>query len=79
MSGLTARKIEEIPTNEGIQAHIALVEPNGDEHIVSCRCGFDGSTDITEFGTTGVVAYLSERYGAQIVRDLTRQTTLTNL
>lgn len=77
MAGLTARKLAEIPSTDGIQADVALLEPNGDEHVVRCLCKFDGTTDIGEVGDGSVLGYLSDRYGSQAVWALTRQVTLS--
>ena len=63
MGVLRARKIESVPTLQGVQADIALIEPNGDEHRVRCLCKLDGSTDIG--GDPDVIAFLNAKYGAR--------------
>lgn len=76
MAGLKARKLQTVPSNDGIQADVALTEPNGDEHILRCLCKFDGTTDIGDPSAGDVMNYLSDRYGDQTVWALTRQVTL---
>ncbi|MBV6489825.1 MAG: hypothetical protein CNCCGFBP_00199 [Fimbriimonadaceae bacterium] len=76
MAGLTARKLQTVPSNEGIQADVALTEPNGDEHVLRCLCKFDGTTDIGDPSAGEALKYLSDRYGDQTIWALTRQVTL---
>lgn len=61
---LRGRFIRFVPSPEGRQADVALVEPNGDEHVVRCLIGVDG-TDIG--GNRDELVYLNERYGDQTV------------
>ena len=63
MGVLRARKIESVPSLQGVQADIALIEPNGDEYRVRCLCKHDGSTDIG--GDPDVIAFLNAKYGAR--------------
>jgi len=76
MAGLSARKLQTVPSNEGIQADVALTESNGDEHVVRCLCKFDGTTDIGDPNSGETLKYLSDRYGDQTVWALSRQVTL---
>lgn len=77
MAGLTARITAEIPSSDGIQAGVALLEPNGDEHVVRCLCKLDCTTDIGEVGDESVFEYLADHYGSQTIWALTRQVTLS--
>ncbi len=64
MGVLRARKIESVPSLQGVQADIALIEPNGDEYRVRCLCKLDGSTDIG--GDPDVIAFLNAKYGLHL-------------
>ena len=64
-----------VPSDDGTQADLLLIEPNGDEHVVRCLCRNDGSTDIG--GDGQMVDYLNEKYGSQTVWALSRQVTLS--
>lgn len=61
---LQARFIRFVPSPDGQQADVALVEPNGDEHEVRCLIKKDG-TDIG--GNHDALVYLNKRYGDQTV------------
>ena len=61
---LRGRLLRFVPSRDGCQADVALIEPNGDEHDVRCLLKSDG----TDLGGDGeVLAYLTRRYGAQAV------------
>jgi hypothetical protein len=77
MVEITARRIAECPSAEGIQAYVAFRETNGDEHQVRCLCKSNGSIDIGEVGDGNVFLYLCKRYGRQAVCDMARQVTLS--
>lgn len=58
--GLRARLIRYVPSPDGRQGDVALIEPNGDEHEVRCLIKSDG----TEIGGEGEsLHYLNEKYG----------------
>lgn len=75
MAELTARYVCAVPSADGPQADILLIEPNGDEHLVRCLCRINGTTEIGGDGES--LAYLNERYGSQIVCRVARQSTLS--
>lgn len=77
MNGLRARLLEHVPSPDGPQADVLLIEPNGDEHRVRCLCKRDGTTDIG--GDGEMVAFLNDKYGDQSVCGLARQVTLGSL
>ncbi len=61
---LRGRFLRSVPSDEGRQADIALIEPNGEEHVVRCLIKVTG----TDIGGNGeVLAYLNSRYGDQTV------------
>ncbi len=64
MSELRGRLINYVYSSEGSQADIALVEPNGDEHVIRCLVKPTG-TDLG--GVAETLAYLSDRYGPEKV------------
>jgi hypothetical protein len=74
MQGLRAKLIEHVPSPEGTQADVVLIEPNGDEHPVRCLCRRDGTTDIG--GDGQMLAFLNRKYGEQSVCSMARQITL---
>ncbi|MBN9500499.1 MAG: hypothetical protein BGO01_07745 [Armatimonadetes bacterium 55-13] len=74
MNGLRARLLEHVPSPDGTQADVLLIEPNGDEHRVRCLCKRDGTTDLG--GDGEMVAFLNDKYGEQTVWALARQMTL---
>lgn len=74
MGLLRARLVGPVPSSEGIQAEVILIEPNGDEHSVRCLCRSNGSTDIG--GDSEVLDYLNTKYGDQSVCGLAREVTL---
>lgn len=57
---LRARFIRHVPSQDGRQADIVLIEPNGDEHPVRCLMRPNG----TEIGGDGEsLQYLNVKYG----------------
>ena len=70
--------MREVPSPDGPQADLILIEPNGDEHQVRCLCRKGGTTEISEEVTAGAVAYLNDRYGEQTVWALCRVTVLNS-
>lgn len=74
MQCLRARLIEHVPSPEGTQADVVLIEPNGDEHTVRCLCRRDGTTELG--GDGQMLAFLNHKYGDQSVCSLARQITL---
>jgi len=61
---LRGRLIRYVPSPDGVQADIALIEPNGEEHEVRCICRPTG-TEIG--GDDETLSYLNERYSPQMV------------
>ncbi len=76
MIGLKGNLVRHVPSNDGIQAVLELVEPNGDLHTVRCLCKANGTTEIGEVGNGETLGYLNHRYGDQIVCRLAREITL---
>ena len=76
MADLQVRLIRYVDSEEGTQADLLLIEPNGDEHRVRCLCKKDGSTDIGEEGDGQVLAYLNNRYGPVAVCTVSRRATI---
>lgn len=76
MNGLRAELMRRVPSPDGPQADVILIEPNGTEHQVRCLCKPDGTTDIGVMGGAERLLDLEERYGAQVVCALSRQITL---
>lgn len=57
---LKARFVRQVPSPDGRQADVVLIEPNGDEHPVRCLMRPTG----TEIGGDGEsLNYLNEKYG----------------
>ncbi len=76
MNGLSARFIEHVPSSEGSQADVWLIEPNGDEHRI--RCLLRGlSTEIA--GSPEALTYLHTRYTDQAVCFTAREAVLQRL
>ena len=73
---LHARFIARVPAREGKCVDLVLIEPNGDEHRVTCLCRPDGTTDISEQGDGSMLMYLNDRYGMPEVCGLCREITL---
>ena len=76
MANLRAEFLERSPSDEGKQAVLVLIEPNGDEHQVRCLCRPDGSMDVSEFGDGTMLIYLNDRYGQTVVGELCREITM---
>ena len=73
MSELQGRLISYVYSSEGRQADIALVEPNGDEHVLRCLVKPTG-TDLG--GDHETLAYLNHRYGPETVCRTAKQTVV---
>jgi hypothetical protein len=56
--------IRYVPSPDGVQADIALIEPNGEEHEVRCLCRENG-TEIG--GDEYTLLYLNHRYSPDVV------------
>lgn len=76
MSGLRAELMRHVPSPDGPQADILLIEPGGEEHQIRCLCRMDGTTELGELGNGERLRYLEGKYGAQVIWALTRQITL---
>jgi hypothetical protein len=66
MEGITlrGRLIRYVPSPDGVQADIALIEPNGEEYEIRCLCRPTG----TEIGGDDyTLRYLNERYSPEAV------------
>lgn len=77
MLSLRARLVCAVPSLEGPQVEMMLIEPNGDEYRILCLCKRDGTTDIG--GDPEAMAFLNAKYGSQAVCGLARQVTLGTL
>jgi len=77
MRVLRARLVELVPSSEGVQADVVLIEPNGDEYPVRCLCKPDGTTDIG--GDPDAIAFLNVRYGDNSLCVVAREATLRSL
>jgi len=64
MSELRGRFVCDVPSDDGRQADVMIIEPNGDEHLVRCLVR-PNQTDIG--GNPEILQYLNERYGIQAV------------
>lgn len=73
MSDLRARFVQNLPSTEGTQAELYLVEPNGDEYPVVCLMRHEGTMDILGDGET--LTYLNGRYGDRTVWAAARRAT----
>lgn len=76
MESLTSRFLKEVPSPDGLQAELLLVEPNGDEHHVRCLARQQG-TDI--FGDGEMLGYLNGRYGDREVCLVARDAVIRHL
>ena len=76
MSSLRAELVEYVPSHDGKQADMYLVEPNGDRHRVRCLVKPSG-TDIG--GDGDALEYLNSRYGAATVVHTARGLVLGEL
>lgn len=65
MQPLQARWVAAVPSVEGRQADLLLVEPNGDEYAVRCLVKPDRKIDLG--GQPQDIEYLCARYGTAIV------------
>jgi len=70
---LTAKVLAHVPTPEGPQADLLLIEPNGDSTQVRCLAKESG-TEIA--GESDYIDYLNRRYGPQMVSLTARWATL---
>ena len=76
MNVLRAQLIGYVDSDDGTQADLLLIEPNGDKHRVRCLYKRDCSTDIGEEGDGQALAYLNERYGPEVVCTVSRRATI---
>lgn len=60
---LTAFVVSRTVLDGEIQAEVILIEPNGDEHTVSCTSFSDGHLEVT--GDGEMLDYLNDRYTPQ--------------
>ncbi len=65
-----------VPSNEGRQADLLIIEPDGQEHQIRCLCRADGTTVLGELGDGKRIPHLDRKYGSQVIWALTRQVTL---
>lgn len=70
---LRARKIVDVPSPDGPQADLVLIEPNGDECPVRCLIRPD-RTEIAGDGDS--IDYLNTKYGEPNVCSAARQAVL---
>jgi hypothetical protein len=77
MGDLRARLVKPVPSLDGVQADVVLIEPNGDEYLVRCLCRLDGSTEIG--GDPVVIAFLNEKYGDQALCGVAREAAMKSL
>ncbi|MCB8933051.1 MAG: hypothetical protein M9921_14500 [Fimbriimonadaceae bacterium] len=75
MNHLRAELMRKVPSNEGPQADVLIIEPDGTEHQVRCLCR-GGETVLGELGDGQRIPLLEEKYGAQVLVALTRHVTL---
>jgi hypothetical protein len=78
MNHLRAEFMRRVPSPDGPQADILIIEPTGEEHQVRCLCKSDGTTDLGIMGERERLAVLEEKYGHQVICALSRQTTLAH-
>lgn len=76
MNGLRAELMRHVPSPDGPQADVLLIEGSGEEHQIRCLCKPDGTTDLGVMGSPEQLVALEERYGPQVICALARQITL---
>jgi len=70
---LRGRLIRFVPSPDGIQADIALIEPNDQEHVVRCLC----KASQTEIGGDAeTLRYLNETYSPPVVSQTAADTVM---
>lgn len=57
--------IQFVPSPDGPQADVALIEPNDDEHLVRCLLRRGAGIEIG--GDRDTLTYLTQRYGDEMV------------
>ena len=73
---LRARVVRSLPNQNGPEADLKLIEPNGDAYLLRCRCRIDGSIEIGEAGRGDELNYLNRRYGSLEVCSVCREAIL---
>lgn len=76
MAGLRAILLRHEPSDDGPQADVLFVEPDGEEHRVRCLCRDGGGTDISDTDGGARLNHLIARHGDQVILALARQVTL---
>lgn len=77
MCQLRALLMRHVPSPDGPQADVLLIEADGREHQIRCLCRRDGTTVLGIVDDAGGrLAHLEARYGPQVIWALTRQMTL---
>ncbi len=76
MNGLRAELMRHVPSSDGPQADVLVIEPTGEEHQLRCLCKADGTTDLDVIGGSERLTYMEDKYGSQVIWALTRQITL---
>ncbi len=79
MAGLTAKRLNRLKSEHGIESDVILTEPNGVEHTLRCLCRLNGTTEIGDPTNGESLKHLAATYGEQMVWALTRQITLGDL
>lgn len=78
MGTLRAELMRRVPSPQGPQSDVLLVESSGEEHQVRCLCKEDGTTEISVLDGPERLIVLEERYGEQVIWALCRQITLSS-
>lgn len=76
MNHLQAVLMRKVPSDDGPQADVLVIEPDGTEHQVRCLCRSEGETELGELGDGARLRDLQEKYGQQVIFALTRYVTL---
>ena len=76
MAGLRAELMKRVPSDDGPQADVLFIEPNGQEHQLRCLMRHNALTELGEHIEPGHVTYLKDTYGEQVMFALAQQVTL---
>jgi len=78
MTGLKGEFMRFVPSNDGVQAELFLIEPTGEELQVRCLCRHNGKIDIGVIGDPQHFERMVKTYSPDVVFGVSRHVTLSS-
>lgn len=77
MTGLAGEFMRFVPSDDGVQAELFLIEPTGEELQVRCLCRHNGKIDIGVIGDPRHFERMVQIYSTEVVFGLSKHVTLS--